>query len=84
MGNVRVTVAYFARARECAGIAEESFELTRPASLKQLLTRVVAVHPAIGEIKQVLRPLVNGAWVSEEVKLANGDRVALLPPVGGG
>lgn len=84
MGNVRVTVAYFARARECAGIAEEKLELTRPAYIERLFSSVIAMHPALAEIKQILRPLVNGIWASEETELNDGDRVALLPPVGGG
>jgi MoaD family protein len=81
---VRVTVAYFARAREYAGTAEEEMELSQPASLQQLFSRVMAVHPSLTEIKQILSPLVNGKWVSEDTNLKDGDRVALLPPVGGG
>lgn len=84
MSTVSVTVAYFARARECAGTAEEKLELTRPASLEQLLSTVMAIHPSLAEIKQILRLLVNGISVSEEAELNDGDRVALLPPVGGG
>jgi molybdopterin converting factor small subunit len=84
VSTVRVTVAYFARARECAGTAEETVELPRPASLKQLFSRVITIHPSLAEIKQTLQPLVNGIRVSEEMGLNDGDRVALLPPVGGG
>jgi len=79
-----VTVAYFARARECAGIAEEVLELSQPVSLQQLFSKVLVIHPNLAEIKQVLRPLVNGKWVPEGTELKEGDRVALLPPVGGG
>lgn len=84
MGTLSVTVVYFARARECAGTAEEKLELTRPASLEQLFARVLAVHPDLAEIKQKLRLLVNGIWVPEKTELNDGDRIALLPPVGGG
>lgn len=84
MTMVKVRVAYFARARECAGTAEEELELTPPVSVLQLFSRVMAIHPSLAEIKQVLRPLVNGKWVAEETELKDGDRVALLPPVGGG
>jgi MoaD family protein len=84
LSAVRVTVAYFARARECAGVSEEELELTQPLSLQQLLVRVMAIHPSLAEIKQMLKPLVNGKWASEETVLKDGDRVALLPPVGGG
>jgi len=84
LSAVKVTVAYFARARECAGLSEEVLELTQPPSLHQLLARVMAIHPSLAEIRQVLKPLVNGKWASEETELKDGDRVALLPPVGGG
>ncbi len=84
MGAVTVTIAYFARARECTGTAEEKLELTQPASLQQLFSRVMAIHPSLAEIRQILQPLVNGKWVPEETELKDGDRVALLPPVGGG
>jgi MoaD family protein len=81
---VTVTVAYLARARECAGTVEEELELNPPTSVQQLFSRVMALHPALAEIKQTLSPLVNGKWVSEETELKDGDRVAFVPPVGGG
>ena len=84
MAIVRVTIAYFARARECAGAAEEELELTQPASLHQLVSKVIAIHPNLAEIKEILSLLVNGKWASERTELKDGDRVALLPPVGGG
>jgi MoaD family protein len=84
MGEVTVTIAYFARARECAGTTEDKLELTQPASLQQLFSRVMTIHPNLAEIKQMLQPLVNGKWASEDTELKDGDRVALLPPVGGG
>jgi MoaD family protein len=80
----KVTIAYFATAREIAGITEEELELTQPTSLQQLLSQVIANHPNLAEIKQILKPLVNGKWMSEMTELNDGDRVALVPPVGGG
>lgn len=84
MAAVIVTIAYFARARECAGTAEEKLEFTQSTSLQQLFSKVMAIHPNLAEIKQILQPLVNGKWVPVETELKDGDRVALLPPVGGG
>jgi MoaD family protein len=81
---VRVTVAYLARARECTGTAQEELEVSQPASLQQLLSKVMVIHPSLAEIKQILSPLVNGKWMPEQTELKDGDRVALLPPVGGG
>jgi len=84
MSVVRVTIAYFARARECTGVSEEELELIQPVSLEQLFSRVLTIHPSLAEIKQTLTPLLNGKWESGEAELKDGDRVALLPPVGGG
>jgi molybdopterin synthase catalytic subunit len=84
LSAVKVTVVYFARARECAGTSEEELELIQPASLQQLFSRMIALHPTLAEIKNTLSPLVNGKWMPQETELKDGDRVALLPPVGGG
>jgi molybdopterin converting factor subunit 1 len=81
---VKVKIAYFARARECAGTAEEQLELPEDASIQQLFSRVMAIHPKLAEIKQTLRPLVNGKWVTDETEVKDGDRIAIIPPVGGG
>jgi molybdopterin converting factor small subunit len=35
-------------------------------------------------MKEIIRTLLNGQWAKENAELKNGDRVALLPPVGGG
>ena len=77
-------MVYFARARECAGTSEEELELIQPVSLQQLLSRMIALHPRLAEIKNTLSLLVNGKWMPQETELKDGDRVALLPPVGGG
>ena len=84
MNAVRVTIAYLARVRECTGVTEEVLELTKPAFLQSLWITVLANHPELGEIKKLVQPLVNGRWVGEETELKDGDRVALVPPVGGG
>ena len=84
MSVVRVKIVYFARARECAGIAQEELELTQPVSAQEVLSRVMTIHPGLADIEQSLSLLVNGKWVSKETELKEGDRLALLPPVGGG
>lgn len=80
----KVTVAYFARARELAGISEEQLELTQPTSLQQLLSQILTNHPNLLEIKKILNTLVNGRSASETTELNDGDRVVLVPPVAGG
>lgn len=77
-------VAYFAQARELAGTKEDEFQLTNPANLNHLLSEILNAHPRLREIKDVLRSLVNGQAVLENVDLKDDDRVTLFPPVGGG
>ena len=77
-------VAYFARARELAGISEEEISLNTGADVEHLLLEVLRIHPRLREIKQIIRTLVNGCVMLSNVPLEEGDRVTLLPAVGGG
>jgi molybdopterin converting factor small subunit len=49
-----------------------------------LFSEVVNAHAKLQEIREIIRTLVNGRVVFENVELKNGDRLALLPPVAGG
>jgi molybdopterin converting factor small subunit len=84
LSSVKVTVVYLGQAREAAGTKEDAFELSSPANIEHVFSRAVNTHPDLARIKQNIRLLLNGQWASENVQLKNGDRVALLPPVGGG
>lgn len=84
MTEVRVEVAYFAQARELAGVREEQFVLKSPANVEGLFSEIVTVHPKIQEIREDLTTLINGRAVSANVELKDGDRMALLPPIAGG
>jgi molybdopterin converting factor small subunit len=72
------------QAREFAGTKEDEFVLSGPADVDNLFSEVVNAHPKLQEIREIIRTLVNGRVVLENVELKNGDRLALLPPVAGG
>jgi len=82
--EIRVQVVYFGKAREAANASAEVRPLSSPASVEQLLSEVLNAHPALARIRQVVQVLVNGRWASENMQLKDGDRVAFVPPVGGG
>jgi MoaD family protein len=84
LNYVKVRVLYFARAREFTGTKEDEFLLTAPASMKHLFSRVLSTHPKLEKISGILRPLVNGRMITDDVELKDGDRVAIVPPVAGG
>ena len=77
--GVRVAVKLFAALREQAGVRERELELADGA-------RVDDVWPALGlgEEPRGLVYAVNRAYVERGAPLADGDEVALIPPVSGG
>jgi molybdopterin synthase sulfur carrier subunit len=84
----RVTIRYWAAAKEAAGIAEESVEAT---TLGDLLNTVVAGRKPDGRLAAVLARssfLVNadpvGQTPRESIVLDDGAVVEVLPPFAGG
>jgi MoaD family protein len=84
LAKVKVKAVYFAQAREFAGIKEDDFVLTVPATVEHLFTRMLSAHPELSKIAEILRALVNGRLATGETELNDGDRVAIVPPVAGG
>jgi molybdopterin synthase catalytic subunit/molybdopterin converting factor small subunit len=80
---MRVTVLYFAIARERAGTGKEVVELPAGSRLAQLRSIIVASRPALGALLPQLRWAVSREFV-EDAELHEGDEVALIPPVAGG
>jgi molybdopterin converting factor small subunit len=72
------------QARELVGTKEEEFVLPTPAKIEQAVSEAMIAHPKLSEVKETLKLLVNGQWAKENEELKDGDRVTLLPPVGGG
>ena len=77
MGGVRVTVRLFAGLRERAGWSQRDLEGVE---------RVADVWPALdlGDEPPGLLYAVNREYTEPERELADGDEVALIPPVSGG
>ena len=84
MSSVKVTVVYLGQAREVAGTKEEEVILTPPARVEHAVSQAISAHPRLSELKETIKLLVNGQWSAGNSELKNGDRVTLLPPVGGG
>jgi len=82
--NVKVALVYLGQAREVVGTKEEELVLPKPAKIEQAVSSAMAAHPRLSELKETLKLLVNGRWATENEELKDGDRVTLLPPVGGG
>ena len=81
---MRVTCLYFASLRELAGAASEPLELPPGATVADALADVRARHPALPPISGAFRVALNQAFAGPSAALADGDELALLPPVSGG
>jgi MoaE-MoaD fusion protein len=81
---VKVEVLYFAVVRERAGRESESFTLDDGATVGDLLARLGERHPALAALERRVQIAVNRHIVPSSCVLADGDEVALIPPVSGG
>ena len=91
---------FFTTLREITGKREETiaFKKSEQATLKNVLDKLAKRYgrsfveyvydQRTGEIKGYLQFLVNGRSISEfsslDTRLADGDVLAIIPPVGGG
>lgn len=94
---MRVTVKFFTTLREIAGIGEEEIESLSVITVEELLNLLSKkygrpfidyVYDETGKVRSYLQFLVNGRNITTlqgfETRLKEGDRVAIIPPVGGG
>ncbi len=82
-----VRLLLFGWVRERAGMGEASLPLAASATVAQLLDRIAAISPALGEAiadRQVLRFALNQTVVSPDAVIRPGDELAIFPPVTGG
>jgi molybdopterin synthase catalytic subunit len=81
---VHVEVLYFAILRERAGRERESLELPAGADVRAARAAIAARHTAIASLLPQVKTAVNRTLANDATLLADGDEVALLPPVAGG
>ena len=81
---MRVTVLYFASARERAGLSSESFELPGGATAAEALEAACLRHPDLRALVSKLRVAVDQEFAQVTSPLRDGAEVALIPPVAGG
>jgi MoaE-MoaD fusion protein len=79
--NVRVRL--FASAREAAGVGHLVLELPNGHAVRDAVAAITMLHPEVGDIRQMVIAR-NREYVDLEAPLADGDELALIPPVSGG
>jgi len=80
---MRVLVRLFASYREAAGAGRMDLEMPAGSTVKDVIKKILRDHPLVAEGRQVLIAR-NREYVTPDEPLADGDEVALIPPVSGG
>jgi molybdopterin converting factor subunit 1 len=83
-----IKVLYFASAREEIGLREEQLRLPADdkgaATLASLRRALVAKYPHAASTIESITLARNLEYSEDDVQLADGDEVALIPPISGG
>jgi molybdopterin synthase catalytic subunit len=81
---VTIRIRLFAMQRELAGARELAVELADGATVEAAWAALVARHPVLAPGRAAVRFAVNGEYAGPDAILADGDEVAMIPPVSGG
>src|SRR3972149_5786366 len=81
---IRVRVLLFAVQRQLAGAREVALELPAPADIAAAWDALVDQYPVLAPGRSSVRFARNGTYADASEPLADGDEVAMIPPVSGG
>lgn len=80
---MNVEVLLFASLRDAVGNTI-AVEVKEPATVTSLRTALEAAHPVLARFGTRAKVAINETWAQESDPIAQGDTVALMPPVAGG
>ena len=81
---LRIHVRLFAMQRELAGTRAVDVEVAPGATVEDAWSALVARFPVLAPGRPAVRFAHNGAYAPASTPLADGDEVAMIPPVSGG
>jgi molybdopterin converting factor subunit 1 len=79
-----IRVLYFAQLRDRVRTGEETLELSSAMNVAELARHLERVHPELSGRLAGVRLAVNESFAGPDERVADGDVVALIPPVAGG
>jgi molybdopterin synthase catalytic subunit len=81
---IRVRVLFFGAARDAVGHEQAEVELAAPVDADAARAELLARYPALQRFGNSLLLAVNQEYAERTRELADGDELALFPPVSGG
>lgn len=81
---MRARVLFFGVLKDLVGRSSEDAEFAEGADLRAVLDHYAALSPAIGKMVGSIVVARNREFAEPATKIADGDEIALLPPVSGG
>jgi len=81
---MQIRVLYFAVFREQLGRDDDILEVAAGARVRDAIAQLAARHAAIERLRGKFRIAVNQDFCPDDHELADGDELALIPPVAGG
>jgi MoaE-MoaD fusion protein len=82
--TIHVRVRLFAVQRELAGTREVPLDLPEPATVGSAWDALASLFPVLAPGRPSVRFARNGVYAEGSEALADGDEVAMIPPVSGG
>jgi len=82
--RIRVTALLFGQAREMVGAESVEIEVEPPATVERAFAALKSGHPRLSAIEGSLLFAINEEYALRADALAEGDHLAILPPVSGG
>ncbi len=77
-------ILYFAHVAKALGCRQDVLEVKEPLAAEALWEQLVALRPGLAPYRASIRLARNNTFAGPQERFANGDEVALLPPVSGG
>ena len=81
---MKVTVQFFAAARDRAGAKNIEIELAEGATVGTLRAAIVEACPALTDIAAHLHIALGDSYATDDTVITRTHRVACFPPVSGG
>jgi molybdopterin synthase catalytic subunit len=82
--GIRIRVRLFAIQRELAGTREVELDLPVGATIESAWSALIGLHPALAPGRAYVRFARNADYADADTPLADGDELAIIPPVSGG